>query len=265
MVGAVWSHRLVVAQVAGLEQHAVVLHLAGSTLVEKWRGGRMIGHQAPIGSVSLVPAHAAITWVLNGHSRVAPLYLDPRQLELAAERADRPRCEPELHDFFAAADEVTAGLVRLVLAQSGSGVLDRLAHDEVTLRLARHLLGRYPTGRPLPEFTPRLTLTTAILRRLFEHIDANLAGDLHLAELAGLARLSEDHFLRAFKAAVGQTPHQNVLARRIAHAQGLLERGALPIAAVAQAAGFGGASHFAASLSRLMGTSPTVWRNDRRH
>ena len=265
VIGAVWSHRPVVAEVTGLDQHAIVLHLAGSTLVEKWRGGRMIGHRSRIGSVTLVPAHAATSWALSGHSRVAHLYLDPRQLTLAAERADGPRCEPELRDFFAEPDEVTASLVRLVLAQSASGVLDRLAHDEIILLLSRHLLGRYAEGRPLAAATPRVTLTAATLRRLFEHIDAGLAGELRLAELAALARLSEDHFVRAFKAAVGQTPHQFVLARRIAHAQHLLERVVLPIAAVAQAAGFRGASHFSASFRRLVGASPTVWRTERRH
>jgi AraC family transcriptional regulator len=265
VVGAVWSHSPVVAQVAGLEQHAIVLHLAGSTLVEKWRGGRMVGHRARIGSVTLVPAQVPTTWALSGHSRVAHLYLDPRQLAFAAERSDGPRCEPELRDFFAETDDVTAALVRLVLAQSTSGALDRLAHDEVTLLLARHLLGRYAAGRPLTAATPRLTLTAATLRRLFDHIDGGLAGELRLAELAALARLSEDHFVRAFKAAVGQTPHQYVLARRIAHAQRLLERGGLPVAAVARAAGFAGASHFAASFRRLVGTSPSIWRTERRH
>jgi AraC family transcriptional regulator len=191
VVGAVWSHSPVVAQVAGLEQHAIVLHLAGSTLVEKWRGGRMIGHRSRIGSVTLVPAQATTTWALSGHSRVAHLYLDPRQLALTAERSDGPSCEPELRDFFAEPDEVTAALVRLVLAQSTSGVLDRLAHDEITLMLARHLLGRYAAGRPLTAATVR--------------------------------------------------------------------------SAVARAAGFGGASHFSASFRRLVGTSPTVWRTERRH
>jgi AraC family transcriptional regulator len=88
---------------------------------------------------------------------------------------------------------------------------------------------------------------------------------LRLAKLAALVRLSEDHFVRAFKAAVGQTPHPYVLARRIAQAQCLLERGALPVAGVAQAVGFRGASHFAASFRRLVGTSPSVWRTERRH
>jgi AraC family transcriptional regulator len=90
---------------------------------------------------------------------------------------------------------------------------------------------------------------------------------LRLAKLAALVRLSEDHFVRAFKAAVGQTPNPYVLARRIAQAraQRLLERGALPVAAVAQAEGFRGASHFAASFRRLVGTSPSVWRTERCH
>ena len=265
VVGAVWSHRPIVAEVRGLAQHAIVLHLGGSTLVEKWRDGRMIGHRSRIGSVTLVPALVATTWTLTGHSRVAHFYLDPHRLAQAAECTDGPCAEPELLDFFAEPDEVAATLVRLMLAQSAGGVLDRLAHDEVSLLLARHLLRHHAAGRPLAGAAARVTLTAASLRRLFEHIDAGLAGGLRLAELAARAHLSEDHFVRAFKAAVGQTPHQYVLARRIAHAQGLLERGTLPVGEVAQAAGFRGASHFAAAFRRSIGVSPSAWRAQRRH
>ncbi len=59
--GAIWSHAPVAVEVQGLEQHALVLHLAGSTLVEKWIDGRHAGHRPRIGSVSLVPAEVRST------------------------------------------------------------------------------------------------------------------------------------------------------------------------------------------------------------
>ena len=269
LLGAVWSHAPVVADVVGLNRHAIVLHLSGSTLVEKWCDGKLVGHRSRIGSVSLVPAEVPSRWVLTGHSRVAHVDVDPQRLALAAASADGPPCAPGLRDFFAEPDEVLASLVRLVFANAQAGTLDGLAHDEVMALLERHLLRRYAGGRPgaAPPAPPPapITLTAATLRRLFEHIEARLGSELHLAELAALARLSDDHFLRAFKAAVGQTPHQYVLAQRIAHTQGLLERSTLPIAAVAQAAGFRGPSHFAAAFRQRVGTSPTEWRAQRRH
>ena len=259
-LAALWSHSPVVAHVSGLTQHAIALHLAGCTLVEKWADGRLQGHRSRIGSVTLVPAQVSSTWVLSGHSRVAHVYVDPQALAAAAARADGPPCTPTLRDFFAEPDEVLAAWVRLLFAQAQAGTLDALAHDELMTVLLRHLLQRYASGRPLAAPSTRLTLTAAALRRLFEHIENQLPHALRLADLAAIARLSDDHFLRAFKAAVGTTPHQYLLARRIAHTQQLLARSSLPIAAVAHAAGFRGASHFAAVFKQRTGTSPSLWR-----
>ena len=264
MLGAIWSHSPTQANVTDLAQHAIVLHLSGSTLVEKWRDGRLVGHRSRIGSVSLVPADTATQWVLSGHSRVAHLYVDPQRVS-AAGRSEGLPYVPEMRDFFAETDDVMTSLVRLVFAQAQAGLLDDLAHDEVMSMVVRHLLRHYALERPLPAAAARLTLTAVTLRRVFAHIDDRLCSTLRLAELAALARLSDDHFLRSFKTAVGQTPHQYVLARRIARSRELLERSNSPICEVAQATGFKGASHFSAAFKAQVGASPTDWRMQRRH
>lgn len=263
LLGAIWSHVPTQVNVTDLAQHAIVLHLSGSTLVEKWRDGRLIGHHSRIGSVSLVPAQVATQWVLAGHSCVAHVYVDPQHLAAAGRCAGLPYV-PEVGDFFAQSDEVMASLVRLVFAQAKAGTLDDLAHDEVMSMVVRHLLRHYVLERPMPAAVTRLTLTAATLRRVFEHIDDRLCGTLRLTELAALARLSDDHFLRSFKAAVGVTPHQYVLATRIARSRKLLEQSDSPIAEVAQATGFRGASHFSAVFRAHVGVSPTDWRVQRR-
>ncbi len=263
-LAALWSHGPVETQIHGLAQHAIALHMAGCTLVEKWSDGRLQGHRSRIGSLTLVPAQVSTTWVLSGHSRVAHVYVDPQALAAAAARADGPTCTPVLRDFFAEPDEVLAAWVRLLFAQAQAGTLDTLAQDELMAVLLRHLLQHYTHGRPLPAASTRITLTAVTLRRLFEHIEDKLPSALRLAELAAIARLSDDHFLRAFKAAVGATPHQYLLARRIAHTQQLLARSAMPIAAVARAAGFRGASHFASVFKQRTGTTPSLWRAERR-
>lgn len=259
--GAIWSHAPVTAEVQGLEQHALVLHLAGSTLVEKWVDGRHAGHRSRIGSVSLVPAATRSTWVLGGWSQVAHLYIEPQRLARTAAACGQDSAT--LGDFFAEDDAVSAALVRRMLALARSGQLDALAHDELMAQLLPHLLRRFPADQPAPPPPLKLGLTAATLKRLFAHVDEHLAAPLRLAELAAIARLSEDHFLRAFKAAVGQTPHQYVLERRIAHAQHLLATSALPVVDIARAGGFRGASHFAAAFRERVGMTPTDWRKSR--
>ena len=259
--GAVWSHAPATTQVTGLPQHALVLHMAGSTLVEKWSGGRLLGHRSRIGSVSLVPAQVASTWVLSGHSRVAHVYVSPSGLEQAAQAVtDGAAASGALADFFAEADAGTAQLMRLLLAHAAAGTLDRLTHDDIMALLMPQLLRRFAVGAPVAGPSPRITLTSATLRRLFEYIDNRLATDIRLADLAALARLSNDHFLRAFKLAVGQTPHQYVVGRRLGQARRLLGSTTQPVAAIATATGFGGASHFAAAFRQHHGVSPSHWR-----
>ena len=137
LLGAVWSHAPVVVDVAGLNRHAIVRHLSGSTLVEKWCDGQLVGHRSRIGSVSLVPAEVPSRWVLRGHSRVAHVYVDPQRLALAAACADGPPCAPGLTDFFAEPDEVLASLFRLVFANAQAGTPDGPAAKPRPARLTR--------------------------------------------------------------------------------------------------------------------------------
>ena len=211
--------------------------------------------------MSLVPAQVRSTWVLGGWSQVAHLYIDPQRLARTA--AAWGRDPAALGDFFAEDAAPGAALVRRMLLLARAGQLDALAHDELMAQLLPHLLRRFPAGHPVPVPPLKLGLTAATLKRLFAHVDDHLAEPLRLAEMAAIARLSEDHFLRAFKAAGGQTPHQYVLQRRIAHAQRLLATSALPVADVARIGGFRGASHFAAAFHQRVGMTPSAWRKSR--
>jgi AraC family transcriptional regulator len=261
---ALWSHMPLEVEVRGLNLHAIALHLGGCTLVEKWRDGRCVGHRARVGSVSLVPAFASTAWVLGGPMQVAHFFIDPTELETAAASADAPQIQ--VRDFYAERDPWLAALICDVLARGDH--IEPLERDELVGRVAHHLLRHYRADdRPSATALP-LALTTATLRRVFAHIDAVLASQaethsrdsLRLAQLATIARLSPDHFLRAFKASVGQTPHQYVLAQRIDRAQHLLRSSRIPVADVLRITGFSTASHFAAAFRRRVGCTPTEWR-----
>ena len=63
------------------------------------------------------------------------------------------------------------------------------------------------------------------LTRVLDYVGANLEGDLTLARLASIACLSRFHFSRAFKTAVGRSPHHYVSAKRLELAKQLLGKG----------------------------------------
>lgn len=259
-LAAVWSHAPVEAVVSGMPQHAIALHLDGCTLVEKWSDGRLQGHLSRIGSVTLVPAMRRTRWVLGGHSRVAHLYVDPAAVDAAACEAGW-RAAP-LRDFFAEDDAVLAGIVRAALRDDLAA--EALARDELLAQAHRHLARHYRGDGAVPAAPRTAALTAATLRRLFRHLDEHLAEPLPLAALAAIAGLSQDHFLRAFKAAVGQTPHQLVIARRIAEAQRPLHGTRLPVSEIATRCGFATPSHFSAAFRARLGVAPADWRRARR-
>ncbi len=96
------------------------------------------------------------------------------------------------------------------------------------------------------------------LRRVAEHVQANLAGELRLAELSAVVHMSPYYFARLFKKSTGISPRQFVIRRRIEVATILL---VLPdrqasIGEVAHVVGFRSQSHFTTTFRRVTGVTP---------
>jgi len=98
------------------------------------------------------------------------------------------------------------------------------------------------------------------LRRVLDYIEAHLARDLTLAELAEVACLSPSHFSRAFKQAVGTGPHRYTVQRRVERAKALLRHTENTLAGIAAATGFADQSHFTAAFRREVGLTPGRFR-----
>ena len=69
-------------------------------------------------------------------------------------------------------------------------------------------------------------------------------GDLTIDHLASIACLSRFHFARAFKAAIGQFPHQYVSAKRLERAKALVIRGDQTLVDIALALNFSCQANF---------------------
>ena len=98
------------------------------------------------------------------------------------------------------------------------------------------------------------------VRRVTEFIESNLHRELRLDELAAVTHMSPYHFARLFKRATGVSPHRFVVCRRIDAATALLIESTTSIGSIARAVGFRTASHFATTVRRITGRTPSAHR-----
>jgi AraC family transcriptional regulator len=102
------------------------------------------------------------------------------------------------------------------------------------------------------------------LRRVLDYLDAHLPDAVPLAALAGLARLSQAHFARAFKASTGFAPYQWQLRARVDRARALLLHTDKSLDEIAVASGFADAVHFGRTFRKVTGISPAAWRRSQK-
>ena len=102
------------------------------------------------------------------------------------------------------------------------------------------------------------------LLKVREFIDRDYAKALTIDALAGRARLSPFHFIRAFRAAFGQTPHQYLRAKRVERAKELLVTTPLPVTEICDRVGFQSLGSFCTFFRRVTGETPAEFRSKRR-
>jgi AraC family transcriptional regulator len=137
---------------------------------------------------------------------------------------------------------------------------DGLYIDSLAQMIAAHL-ARHHSVRSKPARIPSpQNIASWKVRRLLEYIEQHLSGDLTLEAMASEVSVSPLYLARAFKAAVGRSPHQYVLQRRIERAKELLRGSDTPIVEVALAAGFSSQSHLSNWFLRQVGVSPAAYR-----
>ena len=203
-------------------------------------------HAARIHSLFMTPAGAAAAWRKTEPSRHINIYFAPQAFDgtgqqpmlngsLNGGRALFDALADELAHGDAFDDEATDSLARLILV--------RLARQHSRARVAAN------------------PLTPARLDRLNEYVEANLEQRILVADLAAVAGLPVNRFAAAFAAATGQSPHQYVLAQRLARAETLLRFGHEPLAEVAAASGFASQQHMTQVMRSRLGQTPARLRS----
>ncbi len=270
--GARWNHPAGESQLRRNAEHVLVYHLSGNTDVERLQQGVVTGFRSRVGSVTFMPRDSESDWRLGGNTQVIHLYLPQTMLDgFARDVLERDVC-PEIEDFFAIPDTWLDGLFRMLASEAppsavNGNCLETLVLDQVQSLLVSHLVTRYARerladpARALMRGGKSSQLRQSVLKKIISLIHERLHEDISLKDLADVACISKDHFLRAFRDTVGQTPYHYLLSQRLERAKVLLreERG-VPVAEVAQRCGFKNLSHFSATFRRMTGVSPKGYR-----
>lgn len=91
-------------------------------------------------------------------------------------------------------------------------------------------------------------------------IEDHLAESIHNDELAARCCFSTDHFVRRFKATVGQTPARHIAERRVAVAAERLLFTDQSIESIAESVGFPNRHYFSRVFAQKMGLPPASYR-----
>jgi AraC family transcriptional regulator len=98
------------------------------------------------------------------------------------------------------------------------------------------------------------------LKRVVDYIEASLAANLRIAELAGVAGMSPYHFGKLFNQSTGMTVHQYVIRRRVQLAMDLLAVSRFSVAEIARAVGIPNQSQFTRLFHQRSGVTPLRFR-----
>jgi AraC family transcriptional regulator len=138
----------------------------------------------------------------------------------------------------------------------------RLLADTLATSLAVRLVQNHAALPQARRPTACRALDRRRLARVLDYIEANLEGDLTIDRLASIACLSQFHFARAFKAAVGLSPHRHVSDMRLERAKALLAAGDRPLVDIALALNFSCQANFTRAFRQVTGRTPGQYRRD---
>lgn len=214
----------------------------------RYRGAE---HLAPAGTLVLMnpgELHTGRAETPDGW-RYRMIYLDEALVEAVTGERGWWFADATAHDA-ATARLLSAHLTALWHAP------DDLASDSALAELLASLRPHARIGRPRNE-TP--VAGDIALARSLELMHDDYASPLTLEHLARAAGLSPFHFLRRFKLRYHVTPHQMLMAVRMAHAKQQLAAG-MPPAEVAPAVGLADQPHLTRRFARMHGVTPARYQ-----
>lgn len=248
----------------------VIIALSGSAKIRRRADGPEQKFLSRPGSACICPRGVAVKYlhIHSGSLDMLHLYL-PQNLFGNLESSDSSSVDSGLMytgGFFdPLVQHIGLAIAEELQAEHSAG---RIVLDSLALALAARMLQHYTRQVPgnmsgtYIDGKAAGALDHARLNRVLEFMYQNLASDITLEELAGVACLSVYHFARAFKLATGSAPVQYFTDLRIARAKALLADPSISIEDVAFSTGFSSGPNFARAFRKSVGLSPTHYRSE---
>lgn len=101
-------------------------------------------------------------------------------------------------------------------------------------------------------------------RKVTSFIESNLENPIRVQDLATLVGLSAGQFSRSFHSRFGVTARSYLARRRIDFAKSQMLATDQPLVEIALLCGMSDQAHFAKTFRRVVGTSPSQWRDANR-
>jgi AraC-like DNA-binding protein len=189
---------------------------------------------------------------LIAHFDFQPAFLEAAAMSLRLDPRTLYRAEAQELTL----DEPLETLCRLLASEAEQGCPHGLAFFEaLSWALAVALVRRVAPARAARPRDSRVERAVRLLEERFRE-------RVSVAEAARAAGLSRCHFLRAFRANVGLSPHEYLVQCRLRHARRLiaLDGGRRSLTEIAIEAGFSDQAHLTRHFRRAFGQTPGQWQ-----
>jgi AraC-like DNA-binding protein len=218
-------------------------------------GGHRFGGVPVPGDMVLSPSNQVCSYIPDASNHVISMPLDERLVRQVADELVPTFAGDfgDLHTRFLSSTAVSQSAL-MIWSSARPGADKSFDGHAATIGLIELLLRLSVSPGALRR--QRHHIAPSALHRVMRYVEACLTEDVSLGKLADIAGLSQYHFLRSFKAEVGETPHQYVIRQRVSRATDLLRRTSTPLTTIAASCGFSSHQHMCAVLGQARGVPP---------
>jgi AraC family transcriptional regulator len=236
----------------------VTFHFEEPTPVEFILDGHF--QRAEIGhSTTILPAHMPHQAKCDTKNRFSILALDFSKISSIADE-DIEGKSIELTPQVSVFDPIVDRFEQLLSLEMNNTQASPLLYiDSLMTALSIHLLKQYRTRstRLRENF---IGLNSHQLRPAIDYIHEHFEENISLQTISQVVGMSQYHFIRCFKQAIGISPYQYLIQRRIERAKQLLRKSQLPLTEIASSCGFANQSHFTTCFKQQTGATPRYFR-----
>jgi AraC family transcriptional regulator len=250
--------------VPALTHHLIAVNIGQQGTRQITRFGRQEYDETfPTGSLWLATAdNTACEWTWETTDETILFQIDPLYFqEIAAENgcanSERLELKPVVFDRNPRFESIARNF-HAEMQQQGLG--GKLYSESLGNLFMLDLLRTYCQDRSQPQQVNG-GLGEKRLQRVLAYIDAHLAENIGLQDMASAAGLGQYHFATMFKQSMNISPYRYVIEQRIDRAKRQLRQQEVAIIDIALACGFADQSHLTKHFRKFVGVTPRAFRS----